>query len=197
MDTYIPYASLLMGILSAIVAFTAKNPLDRAEMIAGAFFFIGGAAICVPEMLPRSWRRTRSAVENIALLSFFGGMVVILGTLVSGPRALSIYEFVYRGLHRLVGPYMTTLLCTAVLASAGYGLFSLKTKRLMIYANAEITFALTSCYVAVERSRESFSAGTVTVLAGATYLVVRGLENRQKAIDAKGVERKVIPLPVS
>lgn len=121
--------------------------------------------------------------------------MVILGTLVSGPAILSTFEFIYRGLHRLVGPYVTTLLCTGALGLAGYGLFLLKLKRLLIYANAEITFALTSCYVAVERSKEGFSTATVTVLAAATYLVVRGLDNRTKAIETRD-ERKAVPVPI-
>lgn len=193
---HIPLFSLLFGILCAVLAFTATNPRDRVEMIAGAFFFLGGAAAYVPDFVrPNRLGRARGIIETIAICSFFGGMVVILGTLVSAPTTVTTFEFIYRGLHRLVGPYVTTLLCTGALGLTGYGLFLLKLKRLLIYANAEITFALTSCYVAVERSKEGFRAGTVTVLAAATYLVVRGLDNRKKAIETRD-ERNAVPLPI-
>jgi hypothetical protein len=39
---------------------------------------------------------------------------------------------------------------------------------------------------AVERSVGALNIPTLTVLGGATYLVVRGLENWKKAKDAKG-----------
>lgn len=73
----------------------------------------------------------------------------------------------------------------AILGSVGYALFWLKTNHLLAYASGDLVFALTSCYVATERTKHEAGIGLATVVAGAVYLVVRGLDNRRKAIEDK------------
>jgi hypothetical protein len=81
--------------------------------------------------------------------------------------------------------FSSPFLALIVLTVVGYVLFLVKTKKLIVYAYGEILFALTSCYVAMLRSRDGLSVGTATVLMASAYIVVRGLENRHKAISAR------------
>jgi hypothetical protein len=77
-------------------------------------------------------------------------------------------------------------LCAALaLGGIGYALYQLRARQLHVYARAEISFALVSCYVAINKMREGVSLSNISVAVGSTYLIVRGLENRQKAIDAE------------
>lgn len=90
------------------------------------------------------------------------------------------------------GP-LNSVLATAVLYIFGYLLFQVKIHRLQWYANAEISFAVISSYLAVERMKASVDLAGLTVVVGAAYLLVRGLENRQKAVEQSAKQNKAFP----
>jgi hypothetical protein len=80
------------------------------------------------------------------------------------------------------GP-VTNICLTAAMLGIGALLFRLKKKALFAYANLEISFAMVSCYVALEKAQQKgHNAFEVTsVLGAALYLFVRGFDNRDKA----------------
>jgi hypothetical protein len=123
--------------------------------------------------------RPLAFATNIAIL---GGITIGAGSVVSSPRIISIAGTVLQSISAFLGPGFT-IAVVATLACVGYALFWLKTNYLLTYAYGELVFALTTCYVATERAKHETGVGLVTAVAAAIYLVVRGLDNRRKALE--------------
>jgi len=118
-----------------------------------------------------------------SIVGLIVGIVIMAGSSLATPEVANRLQQSYDSYRAITGP-ASTVLGTAILALFGYGLFVLKNKALLVYAYGEITFALTSCYVAIQKATHEAGFGTVTVVIASTYLVVRGLDNRKKAVEA-------------
>jgi hypothetical protein len=84
----------------------------------------------------------------------------------------------------------TAAVGTCSIAVIGYALYRLKLWHPLVYARAEIGFALVSCYLAFDRMRLGIDLAGFSVVAASAYLMVRGLDNRKKARDAERLEKK-------
>jgi hypothetical protein len=158
------------------------DPADRLWLTALLIVFVAGVVSFLPNVLeaPDSGVFSKS-FRIISALLLFTGVVLGSGYQLTRPGLWETLESEYKRLSVYVGPSLT-FLSTLALAAVGYGFFILKTKKLLQYAYLEIAFALVSCYVAVNRAKQGLSIGTVTVIGAAVYLIVRGLDNRQKAL---------------
>jgi hypothetical protein len=106
------------------------------------------------------------------------GLATLIGHGLSKPSAFAKIQNAIAVAASPLGAYIT-FVGTLLLAVFGYFLFVIKVKNLLFYAYLEITFALTSCYITVQ----TISTNRATVTIAALYLVVRGLDNRKKAIE--------------
>jgi hypothetical protein len=73
--------------------------------------------------------------------------------------------------------------CSGILILLGVLLFLLKLKSPFFYAAIEIIFAVASCFVTAVKTR-TLEITNATVYMTAGYLVVRGLDNLNKAVNA-------------
>jgi hypothetical protein len=175
--------TLLLGVGSVGLVFHEKEPLERIKFLGMVFFAFGGVGLYFLDLFSRRISQaTRKRVETFCAFAAMGGLIIYWGTWIANPPAWRWIQAQYLWLYSALGIFFTVF-GTIVLTAVGYILFLLKTKKLIVYAYGEILFALTSCYVAMLRSREGLSVGTATVLMASVYIVVRGLENRHKAIS--------------
>jgi hypothetical protein len=121
-------------------------------------------------------------------LAYLGPVAIILlpwRNYIDDQQAERLITGTIRAFGVLSGP-----MATGILLATGYLLFLLKIRLLIFYAYAEIAFAILSCQLAVERMKEDLTIGNTSVLAASAYLVVRGLDNRKKALEQQ-TERAV------
>ena len=150
---------------------------DEFLLIASAICFLLTPLGAVGRFLPQ---RTRERFANVLLVIWLPSLAVVLGSTIHRFRIIDGLKFLYVRLHAH-GP-VAMIPEAAVLAITGYSLYRLKRADLKFYANVEIVFALTSCYLAIDRS-DTLNGQAVGIIGGALYLVVRGLDNRKKAIE--------------
>lgn len=159
-----------------------EMPAMRKIMIGDLIMFSGMALFCFAGIL-RSAQSTlfgRLCISSGVLLGI-SGLVLVCGNILSLPGVQAEFVNMLRSFSLKFGrnaPFVGT----AILAIGGYLLFLLKVRKLIVYAYGEIVFALTSCYVVAETPHHDISVTTVSVFGAAIYLVVRGLDNRRKAI---------------
>jgi len=162
-----------------------KSPTERVIEVSGFLFFFAASIIPIPSMVKS---RPSGPLEvicyGVAITTLIAASVLFLGYQLSRPELWELARDWYRRFNNIVGA-PATIINTAILAFVGYLLYLLKTKKLILYAYGEIIFALTSCYVAVSKTRHELNVGAATVFGAAIYLVVRGLDNRRKAIEDK------------
>jgi hypothetical protein len=176
----------LFGFLGVTMVFLSARHLPHAgEFFSAVTVCLSGIVVSLQWLFrfPKT-HRADVIITNSALAAMIGASVIALGTHFSRPETAVQLQALSIDAQKLFGPFVTVV-GTCILGLLGYGLFVLKTKALMVYAYAEIVFALTSCWVAVERSQQGFTMVTLTLIGGAVYLVVRGVENRQKAVAAE------------
>jgi hypothetical protein len=170
-------------VTTAIKFRNAHDPAQRLWLTAGLILFTGTLISFLPNILEAPdegfFSKSFRIVSGVFL---FASLVLGASYQVTRPGLSEIVESEYKRLSVYVGPSLT-FLSTAALAAVGYGFFILKTKKLLQYAYLEIAFALISCYVAVNRAKQGLSIGNVTVIGAAVYLIVRGLDNRKKALN--------------
>jgi hypothetical protein len=125
---------------------------------------------------------TNKPLASATTIAGLAGATIVLGSGISSPRIVSDAVAILHSVSAFLGPCFT-IAAVATLACAGHALFWLKTNYLLTYAYGELPFALTTCYVAIERAKHETGTGLVAAVAAAIYLVARGLENRRKAIE--------------
>jgi hypothetical protein len=170
---------LILFASGAIPGAMSVHPVRQKIEVAGFGLFWFGLALT---FLPLVLRISGDWIYNVAAICMVAGLVITLGTWISDPVTLQSAQISYKRTFDRFGIF-ASFAGVLILSLVGCILYWMKSTKLSLYAWMEITFALTSCYVAVERSREGLGLSTFTVLVGAVYLVVRGLDNRRKALD--------------
>jgi len=89
-----------------------------------------------------------------------------------------------------IKPWYGRLLATAGLFGFGLLLYAFRCRRLRYYGSVEVLVGVYACWKAVEKLSQDRSPEIwLTVVAGAVYLVVRGLDNRAKGIKDENDKR--------
>jgi hypothetical protein len=83
-------------------------------------------------------------------------------------------------------PQIRVPLLVLAIVLAGLGLFAFRVYQRNFYGLAEVSFAIASIWVAVTKAYTSpTDGGAWTAIAGAAYLLVRGLDNATFGMDQK------------
>jgi hypothetical protein len=193
----IAYAVGALGLFwFAIERFRGINTADqdrKGELFIGSYFFAFALAMAFHVIgnarCPRRWLRSRARLRVRAASEWIIGWTVVLlmaiaiFALLFSDFGLDIFSK-FHGLRTRVG-YWADVLGTGILASVGWALFWLKVNALHFYARAEIAFALASSYAAISKIDKQMDLASVLAIAASAYLIVRGLDNRKKAMEEK------------
>jgi hypothetical protein len=181
--------SIFIVINSAVTIYGVHLVLtenDPYQRLRGAGIALALLATLPPNLFwLRKWQISSEAYQRLDTVTAVTGTIgsaLFLSSFLVNPALGTSEQHIYKLLYIRFG-VLVNFAAMSLLALLGLILHEIKKRRLILYAYAEIAFALTSCYVAADRSRERIDLPTVLTICAAVYVIVRGFENRRKALD--------------
>jgi threonine/homoserine/homoserine lactone efflux protein len=128
-------------------------------------------------------KSTSSPVLKRKLYSLLA-LILVIACLLLVNIALVVFAIVFDKLMKSLGVrWWRDLVGTLTILIFGIALYRLREKRRMYYAVFEISFALVSTWISINNIEDRPNMTTWIALAGAVYLIIRGIDNYNKAKD--------------
>lgn len=176
-----PLAGLVMATDSLYRVWRGHGHTERMDAVGSGLIGLAILFTLAALVLHQGkFRRATAPLVGVAAILLIVGFVAMIASEFTFPSLWRTASLFYMRLQGFFGGWFR-LTETMVLAVCGISLYRLKTKHLLLYAYLETIAAVLTCYAAVQEAQTAVTPGILCALAGGVYLIVRGLEDQDRA----------------